>query len=193
MFNIGDEVLIKDLETLVKENKFKLADGLDNVYINHDTHYAIFPDFNFFGSPCTIDTIDENDKDIPYFLSIGIWVPEFMIMKKPQKEVKPKNDEVNVERPNIFEEAAREILNQKKQKVYINQFNGKPFGKLFLKLIDLDPKIAEFSNTNFSKLKKHELLYIARLLKNKGVVDVPFNNLTQKELVTLCYNATKKL
>ena len=79
------------------------------------------------------------------------------------------------------------------QKVYINKFNNKPFGKVFLKLIALDKKVAEFSATQFSKLKKHELQYIAKLLQDHGAEFADYNKLTQKELAVYCYNKALEL
>lgn len=204
MFTTGDVVIVKDLKTLLDEGSVKLADGFKDIYVSADKTYAIFSDFNFFGNECVIDEVDSNDKSIPYFLSIGIWVPEFMIMEKPkpkkenkQKLEKPKEKRDKVIEADLADIAAmnvkQEEVAEEKPKVYINQFNGKPFGKLFLKLIELDPKIAEFSNTTFSKLKKHELLYIANLLHNNGVLDEDYARLTKEELVTLCFTAAKKL
>lgn len=203
MFAIGDIVIVKDLKTLLNEGSVELANGFNDIYISADKTYAIFSDFNFFGNECTIDEIDSNDKSIPYFLSIGIWVPEFMIMKKsnPKKENKQKLEEQKEKHDKVIELDLVDIVAKNKQeevaeenpKAYINQFNGKPFGKLFLKLIKLDPKVAEFSNTTFSKLKKHELLYIANLLHNNGVLDEDYAQLNKEELVTICFTATKKL
>lgn len=193
MFNVKDVVLVKDLKTLLNENAVKLVEGLGDVYINKETNYAIFPGFSFFGMECTIDSIDSEDPEIPYFLSIGIWVPEFMIEKKPepkpQKKVEP---EVKIDAEMMIKDDKKAEAVQE-PKVYINQFNGKPFGNLFLKLINIDPKVAEFSNTSFSRLKKHELLYIAKILKDRNVLLEDYQKLTQKELAVLCYNAVKTL
>lgn len=182
MFAIGEKVVIKNLDTLVSEGVLSPMDGVNGIYVDSKTHYAVFSDFNFFDIECTITDIDADDNDISYFLSCGIWVPAFMITKKQiikKEEVKPVVKE---------EEPKKEEVKQ-----YINQFNGKPFSKLFLKLIKLDEKIAEFSDTRFSKLKKHELLYIAKLLHEHGALDLDYNNLNQKELATVCYTATKNL
>lgn len=188
MFNTGDVVIIKDLKTLLKEKHLFKAEDLQDVYVNSDKKYVLFSDFIYFGSECTIDSIDVNDPDIPYFLSIGIWVPEFMIMNKLQ----PKNDvQENKKVADLKVENEPALDNKEKQ--LINQHNGKPFGTLFLKLIKLDPKIAEFSSTTFSKLKKHELLYIANILHGKNLIDDNYNKLLQRELVSVCYNAAKKL
>lgn len=202
MFTTGDVVIVKDLKTLLDEGSVELADGFKDIYVSADKTYAIFSDFNFFGNVCVIDEIDSNDKSIPYFLSIGIWVPEFMIIEKPKEEDKQKPEKPKEKRDEVVDadlanivamDVKQEEVAEEKPKVYINQFNGKPFGKLFLKLIELDPKIAEFSNTTFSKLKKHELLYIANLLHNNGVLDEGYARLTKGELVTLCFTAAKKL
>ena len=182
MFAIGETVIVKNLDVLLKEKALCPMDGVNGLYVDHNTHYAVFSDFNFFNIECTITDIDANDDDIPYFLSCGIWVPAFMITKKPM----PKKEEVEL----VLEE---EEPKKEEVKQYVNQFNGKPFSKLFLKLIALDEKIAEFSGTKFSKLKKHELLYIAKLLKEHGALDLDYNILNQKELATVCYSATKNL
>ena len=142
---------------------------------------------------CTIDSIDSEDPEIPSFLSIGIWVPEFMIEKKPEpKPQKKAEPEVKIDAEMMIKDDEKAEAPQE-PKVYINQFNGKPFGNLFLKLINIDPKVAEFSNTSFSRLKKHELLYIAKILKDRNVLLEDYQALTQKELAVLCYNATKEL
>lgn len=197
MFNVKDIVRVKSLETLLNEHAIELVKDLDDVYINKETNYAIFPGFSFFESECTIDSIDSEDPDIPYFLSIGIWVPEFMIEKKPKQkpkeEIKPKAKLEIDEVVNEDDDNHKKAEDLQNPKVYINQFNGKPFGSLFVKLINIDPKVAEFSNTSFSRLKKHELLYIAKILKGQNVLLEDYQKLTQKELAVLCYNATKAL
>lgn len=140
MFEQGDKVIIKNLDCLLKDNLLKKAPDLEGVYCNKDMKYVLFSDFPYFGNVAVIEDVDKNDPDIPYFLSIGIWVPEFMIIPYDEGVPNPEPKAIPVE-DNID------------QKVYINKFNNKPFGKVFLKLIALDEKIAEFSNTQFSKLK----------------------------------------
>lgn len=162
MFEQGDKVIIKNLDCLLKDNLLKEAPDLEGVYCNKDMKYVLFSDFPYFGNVAVIEDVDKNDPDIPYFLSIGIWVPEFMII--PYDEVVP-----------------------------INKFNNKPFGKVFLKLIALDKKVAEFSATQFSRLKKHELQYIAKLLQDHGAEFADYNKLTQKELAVYCYNKALEL
>lgn len=176
MFTKGDKVTIKNLDCLLNDNLLKKAEDLEGVYHNQDMKYVLFSDFPYFGDTATIDDIDPNDKDIPYFLSIGIWVPEFMII--------PYDGVV----PNLEPKKVNPVEDNVDQKVYINKFNNKPFGKVFLKLIALDEKIAEFSATQFSKLKKHELQYIAKLLQDHGAEFADYNKLTQKELAVYCYN-----
>ena len=175
MFEQGEKVIIKNLDCLLKDNLLKKAPDLEGVYCNKDLKYVLFSDFSYFGNVAVIEDVDKNDPDIPYFLSIGIWVPEFMIIPYDEGVPNPEPKAIPVE-DNID------------QKVYINKFNNKPFGKVFLKLIALDEKIAEFSNTQFSKLKKHELQYIAKLLQDHGAEFADYNKLTQKELAIYCYN-----
>lgn len=55
------------------------------------------------------------------------------------------------------------------QKVYINKFNNKPFGKVFLKLIALDKKVAEFSATQFSKLKNTNYSILQSFYRTMGL------------------------
>ncbi|MBQ0113702.1 MAG: hypothetical protein KBT03_11270 [Bacteroidales bacterium] len=69
----------------------------------------------------------------------------------------------------------------------INRFNGKPFGKLFIKLIKIEPKIKEFSDTSFSHLKRHELEFIMNMLNTRFDVGVNYANMTQKEMANWCY------
>lgn len=176
MFNKGDEVTIKNLDCLLKDDLLKKAPDLEGVYCNEDMKYVLFSDFPYFGNVAVIEDVDKNDPDIPYFLSVGIWVPEFMIIPYVEDIINP---EVKIDMANI---------NIDQKGLYINKFNNKPFGKVFLKLIALDEKIAEFSNTQFSKLKKHELQYIAKLLQDHGAEFADYNKLTQKELAVYCYN-----
>lgn len=169
MFKVGDVVIIKKLDSLVKNGDLKKTGDLGDVYCNQDKKFIVFPDFNYYDIECTVDEVDTKDADIPYFLSVGIWVPEFMIeIKKPAVEAEPA-------------------------KVWINKFNNKPFGSLFVKLINIEPKVAEFSSTSFSKLKKHELQYIAKILIDNGRKVVDYNQLTQKELSAYCYAETLAL
>lgn len=146
MFEQGDKVIIKNLDCLLKDNLLKEAPDLEGVYCNKDMKYVLFSDFPYFGNVAVIEDVDKNDPDIPYFLSIGIWVPEFMII--PYDEVVPNP-----------EPKAIPVEDNIDQKVYINKFNNKPFGKVFLKLIALDKKVAEFSATQFSKLKTRTTVY----------------------------------
>lgn len=186
MFNKGDVVIVKNLDELLKNGLLKKAKDLGDVYINEDMKYVLFPDFPYYGVEATIDDVDKKDKDIPYFLSVGIWVPEFMIVPKPEPKPEPKED------PKL-DEKDLDPGPQPEPKVYINKFNNKPFGKIFCKLIALDEKVAEFSNTAFSKLKKHELQYIAKLLMDHGAAAIDYNKSTQKELAVYCYTETTKL
>lgn len=176
MFEQGEKVIIKNLDCLLKDNLLKKAPDLEGVYCNKDLKYVLFSDFSYFGNVAVVEDVDKNDPDIPYFLSIGIWVPEFMIMPYAEgindSEVKIKEADINIGQ----------------ERLYINKFNNKPFGKVFLKLIALDEKIAEFSSTQFSKLKKHELQYIAKLLQDHGAEFADYNKLPQKELAIYCYN-----
>lgn len=176
MFEQGDKVIIKNLDCLLKDNLLKEAPDLEGVYCNKDLKYVLFSDFSYFGNVAVIEDVDKNDPDIPYFLSIGIWVPEFMIIPYVEGIIDP---EVKIKEADI---------NIGQERLYINKFNNKPFGKVFLKLIALDEKIAEFSSTQFSKLKKHELQYIAKLLQDHGAEFADYNKLTQKELAIYCYN-----
>lgn len=90
MFKVGDVVIIKNLDVLVKNGNLKKAEDLGDVYYNQDNKFVVFPDFNYYGTKCTVDEVDIKDADIPYFLSVGIWVPEFMIeLKKDEVEAKP--------------------------------------------------------------------------------------------------------
>lgn len=184
MFNKGDVVIVKQLDELIKNGYLKKAEDLGDVYCNRDKKYVLFPDFPYYGVEAKVDEVDEDDKDIPYFLSVGIWVPEFMIINKP--EPKPVIEPIAV----AMDKVKKQELEPKK---YINKFNNKPFGVVFLKLIALDEKVAEFSNTVFGKLKKHELRYIAKLLQDNGAQVVDYNKLTQKELAVYCYTEALKL
>ena len=176
MFEQGDKVIIKNLDCLLKDNLLKEAPDLEGVYCNKDVIYLLFSDISYFGNVAVNEDVDKNDPDIPYFLSIGIWVPEFMIIPYVEGIIDP---EVKIKEADI---------NIGQERLYINKFNNKPFGKVFLKLIALDEKIAEFSSTQFSKLKKHELQYIAKLLQDHGAEFADYNKLTQKELAIYCYN-----
>lgn len=185
MFEINDTVRIKSLETLLDKGILKEKEGLEEVYVSPEFGYVLFKDFQFFGEVCSISEIDEDDKEMPYFLSIGIWVPEFLI-ENPKEE---KKDDEKAKEEDI------PVPENPAENKYINKFNGKPFGRLFIKLIDLDPKILEFSATNFSKLKKHELQYIAKLLVANGrpAPELNINRMLQKDLAIYCYTETVKL
>ncbi|MEG1495447.1 MAG: hypothetical protein RRZ84_07800 [Romboutsia sp.] len=189
MFKKNDVVIVKSLKTLLEENVLCIAEDLGNVYCNKDKKYVLFPDFQFFDKECIITDVDTNDADIPYFLSVGIWVPEFMITSK----VAPNPLRNLVEEILIGIDPNKVIIEENKDVIYINKFNNKPFGKLFIKLIKLDKKIAEFSSTSFSKLKKHELQYIAKTLQDNGRQIIDYNKLTQKKLSTYCYIETIEL
>lgn len=198
LFKVEDKVVVKDLDTLLKSNDLKKVDNLDGVYWNANTNFVVFENFNFYGSECVIQEIDEDDNDMPYFLSTGIWVPEFMIQsvrdKKPiknEKDIEPVPadfvvPEADFKKPKVDQDV-------EPVKVYINKFNNKPFGKLFVKLIKLDEKVAEFSSTSFSKLKKHELQYIAKLIQNNGAEAVDYARFTKEELAKYCFKESIKL
>lgn len=183
MFNKGDKVVVKNLDELLNDNLLVKANDLENVYYNNDVKFVIFTDFPYYDKVATVDKIDKKDKEIPYFLSIGIWVPEFMI--------KSKQEEIDVNKVKVKENLPEQ--NAKQKEVIINKFNNKPFGELFCKLIKLDPKVAEFSNTIFSKLLKHELQYIAKILEDHGAEHVDYNKLKKEELAVHCYKETVKL
>lgn len=175
-FKLNEKVKIKALDEMI--NSGDLVETVDEVYVNDNSRYYIFKDFPFFGLEGTIIRIDNDDDSCPYYISNGkdsLWACDFMLTTL---EVQiPMNNEIPVD---------------VKPKVYINKFNNKPFGKLFIKLINLDNKIAEFSSTAFSRLKKHELRYIARLLMKH---DCPFIDINSPvaELSSYCYNQTRLL
>lgn len=191
MFNKGDEVVVKSLDELLNDNLLVKAQDLENVYYNNDIKFVVFSDFPYYDKVATVDEIDKKDKDIPYFLSIGIWVPEFMIKSKEEEKLEPKQEEIDVDKVKVEENLPEQ--NAKQKEVIINKFNNKPFGELFCKLIKLDPKVAEFSNTTFSKLLKHELQYIAKILEDHGAEHVNYNKLKKEELAVHCYKETVKL
>lgn len=176
MFKINAKVIVKTIDELINEH---ILVSKDNYYVHEATRFILFNDFPYFGELTTIKSIDENDDNIPYFLGNGIWAPEWLI-----KDAEPKKVEVKVEVVDEKEPA--------EPKVWINKFNNKPFGDLFVKLINLDNKIATFSSTAFSRLKKHELQYIARLLMDHGCPAINLQS-TVKDLGTYCYNNTKTL
>lgn len=172
MRKTGDNIKIKSFADLKKAGllvKFEI----DHMFHNEDTGFVIFDNAVIFGKNATIVDVDANDAQIPYLLDNGFWIPEFMI------------DEVK-EQPKEDKEIVVEDL-------YICKATGKPFGKLFCKLIDIDNKVSEFSCSSFSRLKRHELIYIANILKNQKIFDGDFNKLNKDELSNLCYEAAKKL
>lgn len=176
-FKLNAKVKIKSLDEMLNSGDLVVQQD-KNLYVNENSRYYIFKDFPFFGLEGTITKIDDNDESCPYYVSNGkdsLWACDFMLTAL---EVQiPMNNEIPVD---------------VKPKVYINKFNNKPFGRLFVKLINLDNKIAEFSSTAFSRLKKHELQYIARLLmkQNCPVIDI---NSPVAELSSYCYNQTRLL
>lgn len=176
-FEVKDVVIIKTLNELIDEKLVSEHNGMEGVYSCNDHSFHIFDNFPFFGKESEIVNIDDNDESIPYFLSCGVWAPEWML-----KSTKEKDE------PKVIERKPEDNVAM----IWINKFNQKPFGKLFVKLINLDPKIAEFSSTAFGRLRKHELQYIARLLMNNNApfidVDAPVG-----ELSSYCYNQTKLL
>ncbi len=184
MFKIGDKVRIKTLEELLNENLFEAK---DNVYVNKQFKFVILANFAFFNEETTIFTIDKDDKEVPYFLDNGIWVPEFMIVSLEYPVVVPEPE------PNPNLDIVEEEVAVEKPKVYINQFTGKPFGKLMMKLINIDEKVAEFSSTRFSRLRRHELVYIANILLEHGAEDAAIDVMTVRELATYCYEQTLNL
>lgn len=176
-FKLNEKVKIKSLDEMINSGDLVMQRD-ENLYVNEDSNYYIFKDFPFFGLEGIITKIDDNDDSCPYYISNGkdsLWACDFMLTAIDAQI--PMNNAIPVDA---------------KPKVYINKFNNKPFGKLFIKLINLDNKIAEFSSTAFSRLKKHELQYIARLLMKK---DCPFIDINSPvaELSSYCYNQTRLL
>lgn len=183
MLEIGTQVKIKSLDQLLKE-KLLVKEG--DIFVNNDDSFILLDNFKFFEAETTIEGVDEDDS-IPYFLGNGIWAPEWLIMPiilEPEPEPKDENNEVEV---------VEAVAKPNAPKVYINRFTGKPFGKLMLKLIALDEKIAEFSSTRFSRLRRHELVYIANILLDHGADDAAIDVMTVKELSTYCYEQTLNL
>ena len=175
-FKLNEKVKIKSLDEMLNSGDLVKQD--DNLYVNEKSRYFIFKDFPFFSLEGTITKIDNNDDSCPYYISNGkdsLWACDFMLtaleVQIPMNNAIPVNDKPNV---------------------YINKFNNKPFGKLFIKLINLDNKIAEFSSTAFSRLKKHELQYIARLLMKQNCPFIDINS-SVAELSSYCYNQTRLL
>lgn len=184
MFKIGENVRIKTIDELLESNLFERD---NNVYVNKEFKFVILSNFAFFDNHTKILSIDEDDKEVPYFLANGIWVPEFMI---ESLDVKPE-PEIEIIDPN---DNAEEVeIDNGQPKIYINRFTGKPFGKLMMKLINIDEKVAEFSSTRFSRLRRHELVYIANILLDHGADDVAIDVMNVKELATYCYEQTLNL
>lgn len=176
MYKVGDKLKIKSLEALIKEGLLK--NTKPGVYVNEETKFVVFEDFAFFDREVTVESVDDADPQVPYFCDLGVWVPEFMVEVNKNKK-KEKEEKVDIKEANPKIEGG----------AYINKFNNKPFGALFMKLIKLDDKIAEFSSNKFSELKKHELQYIAKLLMDKGAAKIDIAN-DVKELATYCFKET---
>ena len=175
-FKLNEKVKIKSLDEMINDGTLKIEEN--DLYVNEESRYYIFKDFPFFGLEGTITKIDNNDDSCPYYISNGkdsLWACDFMLSAI----------EVQIPMDNA-------IPVDIKPKVYINKFNNKSFGKLFIKLINLDNKIAEFSSTAFSRLKKHELQYIARLLMKQNCPFIDINS-PVAELSSYCYNQTRLL
>lgn len=180
MLSVGTKVQIKPLDQLLSEG---LLERKGEILINENDHFILLRNFRFFATETTISAVD--DGDIPYFLENGLWVPEWML-----NVVKELNEE-GVEE--LLEDVLKVVEPKDDVKIYINKFTGKPFGKLMVKLINLDEKIAEFSSTRFSRLRRHELVYIANLLMNNGYDKINIDDYNVKELSTYCYNGALDL
>lgn len=180
MLSVGTKVQIKPLGQLLSEG---LLEKKGKILINENDHFILLCNFKFFAAETTIAAVD--DGDIPYFLTNGLWVPEWML------NVVKELDEKDVEE--LLEDAIKVVEPKNDVKIYINKFTGKPFGKLMVKLINLDEKIAEFSSTRFSRLRRHELVYIANLLMDNGYNEINTDDLNVKELSTYCYNGALDL
>ena len=120
-FKLNDQVKIKTLDEMIKSNDLVVSEN--DLYVNEASRYFLFKDFPFFGLEGTIVKIDYEDNSCPYYISGPdgqLWAGEFMLTtiegKIPVNDEKPVNDE---------------------PKVYINKFNNKPFGRLFVKLINI--------------------------------------------------------
>ena len=175
-FKLNDQVKIKTLDEMIKSKDLVVSEN--DLYVNEASRYFLFKDFPFFASEGTILKVDPEDNSCTYYISGPdgqLWAGEFMLTtiegEIPVNDEKPVNDE---------------------PKVYINKFNNKPFGRLFVKLINIDNKIAEFSSTAFSRLKKHELQYIARILIGRGCANTDLNS-PVAELSSYCCNQTRLL
>lgn len=175
MFKVDDKIKIKTLNTLLSEGVVSEIKDLEGAYIHKKTKFILLPDFSYYGQTQTIINVDTKDPDIPYFTDSNIWIPKFLVEVKEPTVPIAKEEE------------------KEEEKVYINKFNNKKFGKYFIKLIKLDEKIAEFSSTSFSKLKKHELQYIAKLLMDHGAPAVDLDKTTVANLVSYCFTHTQQL
>lgn len=180
MFKIGEKVRVKTLKEMLDTKALEKYNNY--AYINKETSFVLLKEFSYFDKHTTIKYIDEKDNKIPYFLECGIWMPGCLLESLEVVEP-PKNvdilDVVN----------GGEVIDiEKPAEVYINKFTGKPFGTLMVKLIKLDKKIAEFSSTRFSRLRRHELEYIAKLLMNHGADQIDTDDFNVKELSSYCYN-----
>lgn len=180
MLSVGTKVQIKPLDQLLSEG---LLEKKGEILINEDDHFILLRNFRFFAAETTIAAVD--DGTIPYFLTNGLWVPEWML------NVVKELDEKDVEE--LLKDVIKVVEPKNDVKIYINKFTGKPFGKLMVKLINLDEKIAEFSSTRFSRLRRHELVYIANLLMDNGYNEINTDDLNVKELSTYCYNGALDL
>lgn len=181
MLSVGTKVQIKPLDQLLSE---KLLEKRGEILINEDDNFILLCNFRFFAAETTISAVD--DGSIPYFLANGLWVPEWMLNVIKELNVEDVDD--------LFENRVIKAVEPKNDvKIYINKFTGKPFGKLMVKLINLDEKIAEFSSTRFSRLRRHELVYIANLLMDNGYNEINTDDFNVKELSTYCYNGALDL
>lgn len=188
MFKINEKVRVKTLKEMLDTGVVRKYNNYS--YVNNETSFVILSEFSYFGNSTTIKYIDEKDKQIPYFLECGIWMPECML-ESLEKVNQPKNEVVieNAEVEYAVDAPEKEV----KPEIYVNKFTGKPFGTLMVKLIKLDKKVAEFSSTRFSRLRRHELEYIASLLMKHGAEVINVDDFNVKELSTYCYNQTLSL
>ena len=187
MYKVGTKLVIKTLDELVANNDLKKT-GFPGVYKNEESRFCILDTFPFWGTPVVIQSIDEKDHDIPYFVSEGLWLPEFMLKKVEEKPKVPQKDDKIKANPNIKIDP-----NFKPDVVYMNNFVGRPFGPMFMKLIKLDVKIAEFSNTALSKLKRVELDYIYKVLVRNGYPEINLKETNAQDLCKTIFDIVKDL
>lgn len=180
MKSTGEYINIKSIDQLKNEGIISNDNLVNNTYwaVKNPINWMITPSDPFLGQKKqVINEVDETSEDVPYKIESGFWIPAFLVDETVYPEEAPA------------EEAP----------VTSESTNHVKYGKVFNKLMSLDPNstvIYDYNVNKISKLTNSMVDYIVAMLTrlyNREFTDDLPETYDEKKAYIYRYIVTKLL